>query len=135
MSDNGSSATPAGEQAIGSSGREAVSVDPCAMVIFGAGGDLTKRLVAPALYDLSCTGALPDHFVLIGVDLAAGTAESWRNHPVMFAHGHHGCPRSKVMVNDSPAWLHLPVSLPPARVPSKTAFNHFHSRRTFGGVA
>jgi glucose-6-phosphate 1-dehydrogenase len=80
MSDNGSSATPAGEQAIGSSGREAVSVDPCAMVIFGAGGDLTKRLVAPALYDLSCTGALPDHFVLIGVDLAAGTAESWRDH-------------------------------------------------------
>ncbi len=25
---------------------------PCAMVIFGAGGDLTKRLVVPALYNL-----------------------------------------------------------------------------------
>ena len=25
---------------------------PCAMVIFGAGGDLTKRLVVPALYAL-----------------------------------------------------------------------------------
>jgi glucose-6-phosphate 1-dehydrogenase len=54
--------------------------DPCAMVIFGAGGDLTKRLVAPALYNLSRTKVLPDNFALIGVDLASGTAESWRDH-------------------------------------------------------
>ena len=26
--------------------------DPCTMVIFGAGGDLTKRLLLPALYNL-----------------------------------------------------------------------------------
>jgi glucose-6-phosphate 1-dehydrogenase len=54
--------------------------DPCAMVIFGAGGDLTKRLVVPALYNLSRTKVLPEKFALIGVDLAEGTAESWRNH-------------------------------------------------------
>jgi glucose-6-phosphate 1-dehydrogenase len=54
--------------------------DPCAIVIFGAGGDLTKRLVVPALYDLACTGALPEHFALIGADLAPGSAESWRDH-------------------------------------------------------
>ena len=34
----------------------------CAMVIFGAGGDLTKRLVTPALYNLATTGLLPDGF-------------------------------------------------------------------------
>jgi glucose-6-phosphate 1-dehydrogenase len=28
--------------------REAKAADPCAMVIFGATGDLTKRLVIPA---------------------------------------------------------------------------------------
>jgi len=50
------------------------------MVIFGAGGDLTKRLVVPALYNLSRTEVLPQNFALIGVDLAAGTAESWRDH-------------------------------------------------------
>jgi glucose-6-phosphate 1-dehydrogenase len=50
------------------------------MVIFGAGGDLTKRLVVPALYNLSRTKALPEKFALIGVDLAEGTAESWREH-------------------------------------------------------
>ena len=54
--------------------------DPCAMVIFGAGGDLTKRLVVPALYNLSRTKMLPENFALIGVDLAEGTAESWRAH-------------------------------------------------------
>jgi len=60
--------------------RQAIPADPCAMVIFGAGGDLTKRLVVPALYNLSRTKVLPEKFVLIGVDLAEGTAESWRDH-------------------------------------------------------
>jgi glucose-6-phosphate 1-dehydrogenase len=49
------------------------------MVIFGATGDLTKRLVIPALYNLSRTKILPEHFALIGVARAEGTAESWRD--------------------------------------------------------
>jgi len=60
--------------------RQASPADPCAMVIFGAGGDLTKRLVMPALYNLSRTKVLPEKFALIGVDLAEGTAERWRDH-------------------------------------------------------
>ena len=59
--------------------RQAKPADPCAMVIFGATGDLTKRLVIPALYNLSRTKMLPEHFVLIGVARAQGTAESWRD--------------------------------------------------------
>ena len=54
--------------------------DPCAMVIFGATGDLTKRLVAPALYNLSLTGLLPEQFALIGVARSDETPESWRDH-------------------------------------------------------
>jgi glucose-6-phosphate 1-dehydrogenase len=50
------------------------------MVIFGAGGDLTARLVMPALYNLSRTKVLPDNFAVIGVDLAQATTESWRDH-------------------------------------------------------
>jgi len=50
------------------------------MVIFGATGDLTKRLVMPALYNLSRTKVLPVNFALIGVARAEGTAESWREH-------------------------------------------------------
>jgi glucose-6-phosphate 1-dehydrogenase len=40
--------------------------DPCTMVIFGAGGDLTKRLLLPALYNLKSTNLLPNEFALIG---------------------------------------------------------------------
>ena len=41
---------------------------PATMVIFGAGGDLTKRLVVPALYNLVRARKLPDEFAIIGVD-------------------------------------------------------------------
>ena len=47
--------------------RQDVPADPCAMVIFGATGDLTKRLIMPALYNLSRTKVLPEKFALIGV--------------------------------------------------------------------
>ncbi|MGE5531872.1 MAG: glucose-6-phosphate dehydrogenase [Bacteroidota bacterium] len=42
--------------------------DPVALVIFGAGGDLTRRKLVPALYDLYLDGGLPDKFALIGTD-------------------------------------------------------------------
>jgi glucose-6-phosphate 1-dehydrogenase len=51
---------------------------PCAMVIFGAAGDLTKRLVVPALYNLAQAGQLSNQFQLVGVDHHAGSAEQWR---------------------------------------------------------
>ena len=51
---------------------------PCVMVIFGAAGDLTKRLVVPALYNLVGAQRLPDEFRIVGVDLASKTTEEWR---------------------------------------------------------
>jgi glucose-6-phosphate 1-dehydrogenase len=57
---------------------EAKPADPCALVIFGATGDLTKRLVVPALYNLSRSKVLPAQFALIGVARSDGTADSWR---------------------------------------------------------
>ena len=50
---------------------------PCAIVIFGANGDLTKRLVVPALYNLARSGLLPARFALIGVDHNERTGEAW----------------------------------------------------------
>jgi len=49
------------------------------MVIFGASGDLTKRLVVPALYNLSLTRLLPENFRLIGVALTKQTTKGWRD--------------------------------------------------------
>jgi glucose-6-phosphate 1-dehydrogenase len=51
---------------------------PCVMVIFGAAGDLTKRLVVPALYNLVGARRLPDEYRIVGVDLASKTTEEWR---------------------------------------------------------
>jgi glucose-6-phosphate 1-dehydrogenase len=50
---------------------------PATMTIFGAGGDLTKRLVVPALYNLVRAGKLPDDFAIIGVDHNDQTTEGW----------------------------------------------------------
>lgn len=38
----------------------------CALVIFGASGDLTRRKLLPALYALMCDGLLPERFAVIG---------------------------------------------------------------------
>src|SRR6185312_4772398 len=68
----------AGEMLAAPPRREAPPPPPCAMVIFGAGGDLTKRLLVPALYNLARTGLLPADFALVGVDLAEMDTAGWR---------------------------------------------------------
>jgi glucose-6-phosphate 1-dehydrogenase len=41
--------------------------DPCTVVIFGASGDLTKRKLMPALYNLALSRLLPAGFSVLGV--------------------------------------------------------------------
>ncbi|MDP7255084.1 MAG: glucose-6-phosphate dehydrogenase, partial [Planctomycetota bacterium] len=59
------------------------SSDPCAapatIVIFGASGDLTKRLLLPALWNLYCDDLLSDRFAIIGASNAELTTEEFRN--------------------------------------------------------
>jgi glucose-6-phosphate 1-dehydrogenase len=57
----------------------AIQAPPCAMVIFGATGDLTKRLLVPSLYNLVTAKRLADSFRLVGVGRNAETAEEWRD--------------------------------------------------------
>ena len=43
------------------------SLSECrALVLFGATGDLAKRMLWPSLYALDCDGLLPKQFQLIG---------------------------------------------------------------------
>jgi len=44
-----------------------IPAPPCALVIFGATGDLTKRLLIPSLCHLRQSGLLSEHFSVIGV--------------------------------------------------------------------
>jgi glucose-6-phosphate 1-dehydrogenase len=53
---------------------------PTVLVIFGAGGDLTWRKLAPALFDLSRQNLLPRQFAIIGVGRARFTEDKLRRH-------------------------------------------------------
>jgi glucose-6-phosphate 1-dehydrogenase len=51
--------------------------DPCALVIFGASGDLTRRKIFPALYSLALRGLLPERFGIVGVARTEQTSKQW----------------------------------------------------------
>lgn len=53
--------------------------DPCVMVIFGATGDLTKRKLFPALYNLAKSGHLPDRFAIVGVGRQEMLSDEFRD--------------------------------------------------------
>lgn len=52
---------------------------PCIMLIFGASGDLTKRLLIPSLYNLVCDCLLSDHFAVLGTARRPLTTEIFRD--------------------------------------------------------
>jgi glucose-6-phosphate 1-dehydrogenase len=68
-------------------GAQAHPAPPATLVVFGAAGDLTRRLLVPALYNLAAAKLLPNRFAVIGIarkdqdndgfrrDLAATTRE------------------------------------------------------------
>ena len=55
------------------------AADPCVMVIFGASGDLTKRKLIPALYNLAKDNLLSKEFALIGVSRNDMSSEQFRD--------------------------------------------------------
>jgi glucose-6-phosphate 1-dehydrogenase len=54
------------------------TADPCVMVIFGATGDLTKRKLFPALYNLAKSHLLSREFAIIGTSRTEMTSEAFR---------------------------------------------------------
>ena len=51
--------------------------EPCALVIFGATGDLTQRKIFPALYSLAFRRLLPEHFGIVGVARSEQMTRQW----------------------------------------------------------
>jgi glucose-6-phosphate 1-dehydrogenase len=54
------------------------SPEPCAVVIFGATGDLTRRKLVPALYNLAHEGQLPSSFAVVGFARSPKTDAAFR---------------------------------------------------------
>jgi glucose-6-phosphate 1-dehydrogenase len=60
-------------------GLERLPVPGTTLVIFGATGDLSRRKLLPALYNLAHEGALPERFNLIGVSRREQSDEAFRD--------------------------------------------------------
>lgn len=54
------------------------TADSCLLIIFGASGDLTKRKLVPALYDLACAGCMAPGFEVLGISRTKMTSEAFR---------------------------------------------------------
>src|SRR5262249_24081925 len=54
--------------------------EPCVIVIFGASGDLTRRMLVPALARLGQAEALPPGFAMLGVDMKMLSDDEFREH-------------------------------------------------------
>ena len=54
------------------------TAEACAVVIFGASGDLTRRKLMPALYNLAISRSLPSGFAVVGVARREKTHEAFR---------------------------------------------------------
>jgi len=52
--------------------------DPCIIVIFGASGDLTKRLLIPSLFNLYNDALLPNNFAILGLAIDDFTTTTFR---------------------------------------------------------
>lgn len=71
-----------GHPSLPDSGRS-LTPEPCTLVIFGGSGDLARRKLVPALYNLFLDGTLPSNFAVLGIgrkslsdeDFRAGTRE------------------------------------------------------------
>jgi glucose-6-phosphate 1-dehydrogenase len=59
-------------------GTQPAVANPCVMVVFGASGDLTKRKLIPALYNLAKDNLLPPQFAIVGFAYAELTSEAFR---------------------------------------------------------
>ena len=79
MLDKGPIRTSPGAQLIACPPKQQARLaDPCALVIFGATGDLTKRLVVPGIRPFA-QQSVPERFALIGVARTEATAGSCVN--------------------------------------------------------
>jgi glucose-6-phosphate 1-dehydrogenase len=106
------------------------------MVLFGATGDLCKRLVIPALYNLARTNRLPDPFVLIGVARAAGTSETWRRQLYEDLKGFVGDPAATFGADhiDEAAWARLSGSMSYVQGDATDAALHAELREVLDGA-
>ena len=71
---------------IGSAGaaKGSTVTSPCQIIIFGGSGDLTRRKLVPALYDLYGEGRLPQKFSIVGISRRDMSDDAYRANLLAF---------------------------------------------------
>ena len=114
--------------------------DSCVMVIFGASGDLAKRKLIPALYNLARDKLLSQQFAVVGFATRDYTTETFRSHldEAMEAHqaGSAGSAlwawlRARIYyvrgsLQDPAAYQRLEAQVAEAAEAHETSRNHFY---------
>lgn len=53
------------------------TIEPCTLAIFGAGGNLSRRKLIPALFRLEIANRLPEQMLILGCDIVVRSREEW----------------------------------------------------------
>ena len=85
--------------------------EPCTLVIFGASGDLTKRKLVPAVFDIARQNLLPPEFAILGVARTQMDDNAFRNylHEAMKEFGQLGDSESVLWENFARRCFYLPL--------------------------
>ena len=85
---------------------QAPKAPPVTLVIFGAAGDLTKRLLMPSLYNLQIAHLLDDDFKVVAIDHNERTTDAYRESLTQDMHGFVGKGSSEFETSklDEGAW-------------------------------
>ena len=126
--------------AVTSAAAAVVPADSCVMVIFGASGDLAKRKLVPALYNLARDKLLSQQFAVVGTATRDYTTQTFRSHldEAMEAH-EEGSTKSEIWtwlreriyyvsgsLQDAAAYERLKVAIDDASKAHQTRNNHFY---------
>ncbi len=88
------------------------TLDPCTLTFFGAGGNLSRRKLIPALFNLETAGRLPEQLVILGCDISHYEREQWLGFVSDILRELHGVKIDEVALQRFCARLHyFPVPL------------------------
>ena len=109
---------------------------PCVFVIFGASGDLTKRLLMPAVYNLVNEGLLNEDFAILGINRGDADEDTFRANLLnsmteIIEAGHGEAGKHKVDAK-AKAWLHDRLHHLRGDITSKAMFVEL--RKTIDGL-
>jgi glucose-6-phosphate 1-dehydrogenase len=104
--------------------------DSCTMVIFGASGDLTKRKLIPAIFDLDRQGSLAPGFTIVGVGRTEMNHDTFREymHQAMKAFG-------QLQSSESALWENFARRLHYLAVDSNRADEFHRLRKELAAIA